>query len=130
MFGNIGLTELLIIMGVALVILGPEKFPGYTRMALRTYRDLRKYLTDVKQDIAQELNPVKDELNRFSRYDAETYLERIMEEESKPEPEPEPETPTVPEPTSPEQGPAVIFTSAPDETEPPPPESEQGPRVD
>jgi len=33
MFGSIGFTELILIAGVALMVLGPEKFPEFAKMA-------------------------------------------------------------------------------------------------
>ena len=47
MFGSIGVMELVLIAGVALMVLGPDKFPEFAKMAARLVRDLRSYGTDL-----------------------------------------------------------------------------------
>lgn len=94
---GIGIWEMVLIAGIALVVIGPEKFPDFAKIALRTYRDLRGYMDEMKGDIAQELNPLKKELNplkkevnslnKLTRYDSDTYLRSITDTNPKPKPQ-------------------------------------------
>ncbi|HIF05099.1 MAG TPA: preprotein translocase, partial [Candidatus Poseidoniales archaeon] len=59
MFGSIGVFEIVLIAGLALMILGPDKFPEFAKISMRTVRDIRKYMSDAQRDIASELNPLK-----------------------------------------------------------------------
>jgi Tat protein translocase TatB subunit len=77
MFGNIGTGEIIIIFGLALVIIGPEKFPEFAKIVMRTIRDLRGYVDDLKRDIAREIRPVDDELSQLSRYNPEEYIDAL-----------------------------------------------------
>lgn len=95
---GIGIWEMVLIAGIALVVIGPEKFPDFAKIAIRTYRDLRGYMDEMKGDIAQELNPLKKELNplkkevnslnKLTRYDSDTYLRSITDTNPKPAPKP------------------------------------------
>jgi Tat protein translocase TatB subunit len=77
MFGNLGMGELIIIAGIALVVIGPEKFPEFAKIALRAYRDLRGYVEDIKHEMAEEMKPVKSELRQLSKFNAEDYIENL-----------------------------------------------------
>jgi sec-independent protein translocase protein TatB len=74
---NMGIGEIIIIMAVALVFLGPEKFPVFAKTILHAYRDLRGYYDEIKRDVIQELNPVKKELGELSRFKPEDYIESL-----------------------------------------------------
>ena len=122
MFGNLGMSEIIIIAGIALVLLGPEKFPEFAKIALRAYRDFRGYIDDIKRDVAEELKPVKQEIQQLSQYNPEDYVENLAkavssigdEEKSKdspstPEtstPAPEAAAPAAEAPAAPAQPPA------------------------
>ena len=95
---GIGFWEMVVIVAVALVVIGPDRFPGFAKLVMRTLRDLRGYVNEVKEDIASELQPVKKELDELSRYRPEEYLEALTKstEESvdaPPQPRDAPETP-------------------------------------
>lgn len=94
MFGSIGIFELIIIAGIALMVLGPERFPEFAKMAARFVRDVRSYAGDVQREISKEIRPVQDELRDLQRIDPERYLESLMEEEDEEDqtinPEPHP----------------------------------------
>ena len=96
MFGSIGITELLLIAAIALMFLGPEKFPEFAKIMARTIRDIRGYVQDAQKDIAKELKPVKEELENLRKIDPEAYLEKLAgpeeEEEGPPNLEPDPST--------------------------------------
>jgi sec-independent protein translocase protein TatB len=81
MFGSVGFFEMAVIAGVALMVLGPEKFPEYAKIAMRGFRDVRKYMTEAQREITKELNPLKDELDEITRMNPESYLDDILKEE-------------------------------------------------
>ena len=74
MFG-IGFPEMIIIAGIALVVIGPEKFPDFAKIVMRTIRDVRGYVDEARQEINKELKPLKKEMDKLSRIDTEEYLE-------------------------------------------------------
>ena len=81
MFG-IGFPEMIIIAGIALVVIGPEKFPDFAKIVMRTIRDLRGYVDEARQEINKELKPMKKEMDKLSRIDTEEYLEKLIPSDS------------------------------------------------
>ncbi len=77
MFGNLGMSEIMIIAVIALIVLGPEKFPEYAKIAMRAYRDFRGYIDDIKQEMTAELKPIKEELRELARHNPEEYVEDL-----------------------------------------------------
>ena len=55
MFGSIGMPELIIILVIALIIIGPGKLPEVGSALGRSIREFRKAATDVKE--ATSLTP-------------------------------------------------------------------------
>lgn len=80
---NIGFTEMIVVAGIALVVIGPEKFPDFAKMAIRTFRDLRGYFDDLKTEAVRELNPVRNELDKLSRVDPEKYIDALTRDDEK-----------------------------------------------
>ena len=78
MFGSIGFIELIIIAGVALMVLGPDKFPEFAKMAARLVRDLRSYGQEIQSEIAKEIKPVQKELNDLRKIDPEKYIDSLV----------------------------------------------------
>ncbi|MFP6581903.1 MAG: twin-arginine translocase TatA/TatE family subunit [Candidatus Hydrogenedentota bacterium] len=78
MFGSIGVFEIVLIAGLALMILGPDKFPEFAKISMRTMRDIRKYMSDAQRDIASELNPLKQELDGLKKIDVESYVDDLI----------------------------------------------------
>lgn len=74
---GVGFGEMVIVAGIALVVIGPEKFPEFAKIALRTIRDLRGYLEDAKRDIAQELKPLQREVRELSKHNPEEYIDSL-----------------------------------------------------
>lgn len=74
---GIGIGEMILIAGIALVIFGPEKFPDFAKIILRTMRDLRGYVDEIQSEISKEIKPVKRELEQLSRYDPEKYIDAL-----------------------------------------------------
>lgn len=77
MFGNLGIGEIVLIAGIALVVIGPDKFPEFAKVALRAFRDLRGYLDEVKKEINEELQPVKREIEDFASHNPEEYIDAM-----------------------------------------------------
>jgi sec-independent protein translocase protein TatB len=68
---DIGFSELVVISLIALIVLGPKRLPEVARTAGRWMGQLRRFITDVKQDLDREihsedlaeLRKLKEELN-------------------------------------------------------------------
>ncbi|MCR4301210.1 MAG: Sec-independent protein translocase protein TatB [Sulfuricaulis sp.] len=68
---DIGFSELVAVGLIALIVLGPKRLPEVARTAGRWMGQLRRFITDVKQDIDREvrsedlaeLRKLKEELN-------------------------------------------------------------------
>lgn len=123
MFGNLGIGEIIIIAAIALVVLGPEKFPEYAKIAMRAYRDFRGYIDDIKREMAEELKPVQREIQQLARHNPEDYVEHLAgaiasidEEPTKDKPA---EAPKPEEGTSEASAPEVPSGQYPPETPPP-----------
>ncbi len=78
MFESIGFSEMLLIAVIALIVLGPEKFPEYAKIFLRATRDLQGYIQGIREDLAKEVNPLKKEFNKLSLQDPEKLLDSLM----------------------------------------------------
>ena len=78
MFDSIGFSEMLLIAVIALIVLGPEKFPEYAKIFLRATRDLQGYIQGIREDLAKEVNPLKSELDKLKRQDPEKLLDALM----------------------------------------------------
>ncbi len=53
---DVGLSELLVIGLVALIVIGPKRLPEVARAAGRWAGRLRRFVSDVKQDLDRELH--------------------------------------------------------------------------
>ena len=60
MFG-IGLPELILIMGIALIVVGPEKLPEMAKSIAKGVLELKKTASSLKESLDEEL---KDELKQ------------------------------------------------------------------
>lgn len=78
MFSSLGITEILIIAGVALVVLGPDKFPQVAKVCIRMFREVRSYWEDAKRDISKELRPVNKEMRELKHYKPEDYIDSLI----------------------------------------------------
>ncbi|ABO10920.1 Sec-independent protein translocase protein TatB [Acinetobacter baumannii] len=68
---DVGMTELLCFAIIAILVLGPEKLPEAARFAGRWYVRLKRYITNLQNEIDQELRlsefrkEMQEELNRI-----------------------------------------------------------------
>jgi Tat protein translocase TatB subunit len=61
MFG-IGMPELLVIAALALILIGPKKIPQIAKSLGKTLGELRKAADDLKETIAEEIDPIRKEI--------------------------------------------------------------------
>jgi len=66
---NIGLTELLIVLAIALMVIGPKKLPDLGRQAGRAIREFRRASTTVQKelgldDVAEDVKGLRDEVQK------------------------------------------------------------------
>lgn len=62
MFANIGWGEMLVLVVVGLVILGPERLPGAIRWSADALRHLRDYLSGMTAQLREDIGPEFDDL--------------------------------------------------------------------
>jgi sec-independent protein translocase protein TatB len=57
MFANVGWGEMLVLLVVGLVILGPERLPGAIRWTSSTLRQARDYISGATSQLREDLGP-------------------------------------------------------------------------
>jgi sec-independent protein translocase protein TatB len=62
MFANVGWGEMLVLVVVGLVILGPERLPGAIRWTANALRQARDYLSGVTSQLREDIGPEFDDL--------------------------------------------------------------------
>lgn len=62
MFANVGWGEMLVLVVVGLVVLGPERLPGAIRWSAGALRQARDYLSGVTSQLREDLGPEFDDL--------------------------------------------------------------------
>jgi|GEM_PF-1609315 len=58
--GNIGWTEFLVILAIALIFFGPRRLPGIAQAIGKSLREFQKALNEVKSEIAQASREMED----------------------------------------------------------------------
>jgi Tat protein translocase TatB subunit len=82
MFG-IGMPELLMILALALIVLGPKKLPELARALGKGMAELRRATEEIKDEFRQMENDIEDTSPKQASFDP--YLS-----ETQPDPEPAP----------------------------------------
>ena len=62
MFANVGWGEMLILVVIGLVVLGPERLPGAIRWTSSTLRQARDYISGATSQLREDLGPEFDDL--------------------------------------------------------------------
>ncbi len=76
---EVGFLELLIIMVIALLVVGPERLPGMARKAGALMAKMKRFVSNVKQDIDKEIKA--DELKKIVQDQADSVgIHDIIEE--------------------------------------------------
>jgi Tat protein translocase TatB subunit len=128
--GNIGWTEFVVILAIALVFFGPRRLPGIAQALGKSLREFQKALNEVKAEVARaaEDSDPREEVKRILPRPAEILSNAMIPEDAQPEVTKEAEvtvTPTAPaseadakdagaEPT--EESPASETAAQPEQT--------------
>jgi sec-independent protein translocase protein TatB len=64
MFANVGWGEMLLLVMVGLVVLGPERLPGAIQWTADAIRKARDYLSGATRELREELGPEFDEFRQ------------------------------------------------------------------
>jgi sec-independent protein translocase protein TatB len=71
MFANVGWGEILVLIVVGLVVLGPERLPGAIRWTSSALRQSRDYLsgmtTQLREDIGPEFDNLREPLSELQK---------------------------------------------------------------
>src|ERR1700744_2996235 len=62
MFANVGWGEMLVLVVVGLVVLGPERLPGAIRWTANALRQARDYLSGMTSQLREDIGPEFDNL--------------------------------------------------------------------
>ena len=60
---NIGPTELILILGVALIVFGPGKLPELGQMMGKTIREFKGAVNNIDEDIKKDIKDIKKEVD-------------------------------------------------------------------
>lgn len=78
MFG-IGFTEILLILGVALIIIGPDNLPGMAKSLGKGYiefmRSFREMQRSIQEDVSEIQSTLDDATNVFDSHEGEPQKE-------------------------------------------------------
>ncbi|RME44566.1 MAG: hypothetical protein D6795_17740 [Deltaproteobacteria bacterium] len=107
MFG-MGATEIMVILGLALIVIGPKKLPEVARTLGKAMAEFRRSASEIKQSFEDEYNAVTQQRIEFERAkrmieDQELRLQQVAAkpahriEEGKPSPTTEKDAPATAE---------------------------------
>jgi sec-independent protein translocase protein TatB len=80
---GLGFGEMILLAGIALVVMGPEKFPDVAKVFIRSVRDIRGYWDDAKTELTKEINPLKKEFNQLNKYKPEEFIDHLAGKDHK-----------------------------------------------
>ena len=83
---DIGFFEIIVIAVVALIVVGPDEFPGLVRSVGRAIGKLRQFLSSVKQDFDYEIDKANELKDMIAKETELSELHNILD----------PDAPTVP----------------------------------
>jgi sec-independent protein translocase protein TatB len=133
-FGNVGWGEILVLIVVGLVVLGPERLPGAIRWTSTALRQARDYLSGMTTQLREDMGPEFDDREPLSELqklrgmtpraaltkhllDGDDSLFRSFEQPPMSQPAPMPEVPApqpmmTPQKIQPASGPAPFDPDA------------------
>ncbi|WP_158972449.1 Sec-independent protein translocase protein TatB [Paraglaciecola sp. L3A3] len=78
---DIGFFELLIIAGLALVVLGPERLPGAVRSTMKTIRNIKGMANGFKQEVEQQfkIHELHENLKKAEQQNLENLSPELQE---------------------------------------------------
>jgi Tat protein translocase TatB subunit len=88
MFG-IGMPELLLILALALIVLGPKKLPELARALGKGMAELRKATDDIKDEFRQMENEIDDSSPSATVNKDDPYVTETQPDTAPPSPPPE-----------------------------------------
>lgn len=74
MFG-VGTSEILIILLIALLVLGPEEIPKVAKTIARTLRSMQRVTDDIKHTITAEINYEEEKTKKISSQEGKKAIE-------------------------------------------------------
>ena len=84
---NLGFVEIIVIVAVGLIVLGPEKFPKVARQVVRFFNELKRAFVEIKSgfdDIQEETEKVIEEVKKGTGLeDIQTEFSGIQEKAQK-----------------------------------------------
>ena len=92
MFSGIGIWEVLLIIVVILVVLGPQRVPEIARKLGQAVRTIRKASSDLTTTMSRELdvsgtNPPKSHINKEKSADSPSVADKVQAETQENPPE-------------------------------------------
>jgi sec-independent protein translocase protein TatB len=129
-FANVGWGEILVLIVVGLVVLGPERLPGAIRWTSSALRQARDYLsgmtTQLREDIGPEFDDLREPLSELQKlrsmtpraaltkhlFEGDDSLFTSFEQSFSSAPESPPAQPITSHKTQPVAGPAPFDTDA------------------
>ncbi|RME04875.1 MAG: hypothetical protein D6812_03875 [Deltaproteobacteria bacterium] len=110
MFG-MGATEIMVILGLALIVIGPKKLPEVARTLGKAMAEFRRSASEIKQSFEDEYNAVTQQRVEFERAkrmleDQELRLQQVAAkpahriEEGSPAPTPKEDAPAAAKPAT------------------------------
>jgi TatA/E family protein of Tat protein translocase len=93
MFG-IGLPELILILVIALIAIGPDKLPDVMKVLGRTFGEFKKATEELRQSVNETVSDVKSEAG----VDVGVEIEEVLKLEDEPAEKKEEDVPPVPPP--------------------------------
>ena len=77
---QIGWFEILIVVVVAILIIGPKDFPIVIRKIGQWTGSVKKYFTDIQKDVSDMQESIEDEISIEKKYSRENKIEKKQDE--------------------------------------------------
>ena len=84
---GIGFTEMVVLAGIALVVMGPEKFPGLAKTFFKTVREVRGYWEEAQSELRKEMAPIRKEMRNLEKAKPEDIIGSLADDKDWMDPE-------------------------------------------